>query len=925
MSPQLPNPASPPENIPPSEEVTPQVAVAGCGAWGRNLVRTFHDLRALAAISDPDPDTAAAMRQQYGVPSRTFDDVLGDSSVDAVVIAAPAAQHGHLAGLALAAGKHVFVEKPLSLRVAEAEAICQIGLENKRVLMVGHLLQYHPVFQRLETMVSEGVLGRLQYMYSNRLNFGRIRREENILWSFAPHDISMMLRLARSEPNAVSAVGSAFLHRDIVDVTTTHISFANGIEAHVFVSWLHPFKEQKLVVIGDRGMAVFDDGEPWETKLRHFPHEVAWRGGIPEPSKASAIPVAVEQAEPLLRECQHFLSCISTGQVPRTDGREAVRVLRVLESAERSMRISTSTQPHSEAPPSENDAVFAHESAYIDEPSQIGSGTKIWHFSHVLAGSRIGRDCVIGQNVMIGPDVSIGDGCKIQNNVSIFNGVTLEDDVFCGPSAVFTNVLIPRAEVDRKDEFRLTVVERGASIGANATIVCGHRVGAYSVIGAGAVVTSDVLPHSLMAGVPARRMGWVSHDGERLGVDLVCPRSGRRYQETPPGALREVLSSELEAGPAVPEPVAMVDLRAQQRRLAGGIERAISRVVEHQQFVMGPEVEELEHRLVAFAGAGHAVSCASGTDALLLPLLAWGLGPGQAVLLPSFTFAATAETVALTGATPVFVDVEPDTGNLDPVNLQQALDAATRNGMAAAGIIAVDLFGQPADYAAIQRFGDEHGLWVLADAAQSFGASVNGQPVGTLGRATATSFFPSKPLGCYGDGGAVLTADEKLVEDMRSLRLHGRGAHKYEAVRVGLNSRLDTIQAAVLLEKLSVLAEEMGQRQRLAELYAKGLADVVRVPSMPADVRSAWAQYTVRVNDRDGVAARMRAEGVPTAVYYPRALHQQPAYAHCPRPEMGLPVSETLASEVLSLPMHPYLSEAAQEQVIESLRRAVTT
>jgi len=904
------------------------VAVAGCGAWGRNLVRTFHSLGALVAVHDPDPEAARSAADTHAVPVRTFAQILADPDIDAVVVAAPAVQHGRLARAVLEAGKDAFVEKPLSLSIAEAEEVRQLAEAQDRVLMVGHLLQYHPAFQALEAMAAAGTLGRLQYIYSNRLNFGRIRREENILWSFAPHDISMILRLARSEPDSVSAVGSSFLHRRIADVTTTHLSFPNGIQAHVFVSWLHPFKEQKLVVIGDRGMAVFDDGEPWASKVRHYPHEVAWRDGVPEAAKANAIAVPLEQAEPLLRECEHFLSCVRTRTTPRTDGREAVRVLRVLDAAEQSMQADSrgATVP-SEAETAEQ-AAFVHDSAFVDEPADIGAGTKIWHFSHVLAGSRIGRDCVLGQNVMVGPDVTIGDGCRIQNNVSVFKGVTFENGVFCGPSAVFTNVHIPRAGVDRKDEFRPTVVERGASIGANATIVCGHTIGAYSVIGAGAVVTRDVLPHSLMVGVPARRVGWVSHDGERLDAGLVCPRSGRRYEESPAGLLQEIV--DLGAPPA-PVPattdgsldLALIDLAAQRRRLGSGIETAIGRVVDHQRFIMGPEVQELEGRLAAFCGAAHAVSCASGTDALLLPLLAWGAGPGHAVLVPSFTFTATAEAVALTGATPVFVDVDEHSANMDPSCLEPAVRLAEQRGLTPVGIIAVDLFGQPASYPEIERIAARHGLWVMADAAQSFGASLDGKAVGTFGRATATSFFPSKPLGCYGDGGAILTDDAALAEVLRSLRAHGKGSHKYDAVRIGTNSRLDTIQAAVLLQKLDVLREELEQRQRVAECYAKGLADVVRVPAPGPDATTAWAQYTVRVADRDGVASRLKAEGVPTAVYYPNPLHRQSAYQHCPRSDSGLPVSEMLADEVLSLPMHPYLSEAAQEHVIRSLRRAV--
>jgi dTDP-4-amino-4,6-dideoxygalactose transaminase len=319
------------------------------------------------------------------------------------------------------------------------------------------------------------------------------------------------------------------------------------------------------------------------------------------------------------------------------------------------------------------------------------------------------------------------------------------------------------------------------------------------------------------------------------------------------------------------------------------------------------------------------VSCANGTDALLLPLLAWGVGRGDAVLVPSFTFTATAEVVALTGATPVFVDVDEERANMDPASLEQAVATARSLGLRPVGVIPVDLFGHPADYPAIDAVAARHGMWVMADAAQSFGASLDGTPVGTFGRATGTSFFPSKPLGCYGDGGAVLTADGDLADILRSLRAHGKGSHKYDAARVGVNSRLDTIQAAVLIPKLAVLTDEIEARRRVAECYSKGLADVVRVPAEAADVRSAWAQYTVRLDHphRDDVAARLKDEGIPTAVYYPKALHQQLAYRDCPRPDAGLPVTEMLAGQVLSLPLHPYLSEAAQDRVIGALRRAV--
>jgi predicted dehydrogenase/acetyltransferase-like isoleucine patch superfamily enzyme len=509
------------------------IAVAGCGHWGRNLLRNFAQLGALAAVCDPDGEAATKAAQEHSVPARSWREIKDDPAIDAVAIAAPAVLHSPLASEAIAAGKHVFVEKPLALDAADAERLCQDAAQAGRVLMVGHLMRYHPAFQRLHGMVSEGALGRLQYIYSNRLNLGRVRREENILWSFAPHDISMILALTGQDPVEVSASGASYLHGEIADVTTTHLAFAGGQRAHIFVSWLHPFKEQKLVVVGDRGMAVLDDGEPWERKLVLYPHDISWRDGVPQPNRADAEPVTVEPSEPLTNECQHFIECIATGERPRTDGEEGTRVLRVLQAAEKSMiqRTPVALTAGSGAASLHPDTKI-HATAVVDEPVDLGAGTAIWHFSHISAGAKIGGDCSVGQNVFVGRGVQIGNGCRIQNNVSLYEGVTLEDGVFCGPSMVFTNVVNPRAEVDRKDEFKPTHVERGVTIGANATIICGVALGTYSFIAAGAVVTSDVAPHALVVGAPARRTGWMSHDGERLGEDLVCPRSGRRYAET---------------------------------------------------------------------------------------------------------------------------------------------------------------------------------------------------------------------------------------------------------------------------------------------------------------------------------------------------------------------------------------------------------
>ena len=372
-------------------------------------------------------------------------------------------------------------------------------------------------------------------------------------------------------------------------------------------------------------------------------------------------------------------------------------------------------------------------------------------------------------------------------------------------------------------------------------------------------------------------------------------------------------------------PIEFIDLGAQRRRIGARMDEAVLHVLHHGRYVMGPEVAELERRLAEFCGARHALSCANGTDALGLGLMLKGVKPGDAVLCPAFTFAATAEVVAWFGATPVFVDVHEDTFNMDPRSLEAAVRTARALDLDPVGVIAVDLFGLPADYDALLAVADEHGLWVISDAAQSFGASYKGRAVGTFGDLTTTSFFPAKPLGCYGDGGAVFVERDADLEVLQSLRVHGQGADKYDNVRIGLNARLDTIQAAVLIEKLAVFADEIEARNRIAARYNEMLGDVVTVPRVPEGLVSVWAQYTVRLGnrDRDAVAARLRAAGIPTAIYYPKPLHRQTAYRDFPVAGNGLPVSERLAADVISLPMHAYLDEALQDRIVEAFRDAL--
>ena len=508
------------------------IAVVGTGYWGKNLVRNFHDLGVLHGVCDSQADAVRAMTDQYpGVRQvDAYTEILLDDDVSGVAIATPAPTHASFVREALSADKDVYVEKPLCLSEAEGIELTKLARDRGRILMVGHLLWYHPAVLKLKELVATGELGRVEYIYSNRLNMGKLRREENVLWSFAPHDVSVILGLLDDMPDSVQAQGGNYLHQKIADTTVSLLNFASGVRAHIFVSWLHPFKEQKLVVVGDKKMAVFDDTAPWSEKLQLFAHAVEWDGRVPVARKAEGVSVELTESEPLREECLHFLECMKSRKTPRTDGEEGLRVLRVLNSCQLALEKNSPVRLAGR-----DDDYFVHESSVVDAGAEIGRGTKIWHFSHILGNSTVGKDCNIGQNVVIGPNATVGDRCKIQNNVSVYPGVTLEDDVFCGPSMVFTNVVNPRSHVSRKHEFRKTLVKKGATIGANATVICGNELGRYSFIGAGAVVTRDVPDHALVVGNPARQVGWMCECGEKLGDDLSCPCAKRRYRETSKG------------------------------------------------------------------------------------------------------------------------------------------------------------------------------------------------------------------------------------------------------------------------------------------------------------------------------------------------------------------------------------------------------
>jgi dTDP-4-amino-4,6-dideoxygalactose transaminase len=374
--------------------------------------------------------------------------------------------------------------------------------------------------------------------------------------------------------------------------------------------------------------------------------------------------------------------------------------------------------------------------------------------------------------------------------------------------------------------------------------------------------------------------------------------------------------------PMMQKQLAFIDLAKQRARLGDGLDRAIQRVLAHGSYIMGPEVRELEIGLSDFCGAQHTITCSNGTDALGLILMALELDAGDAVLCPSFTFAATAEAVSWFGATPVFVDIDEQTFNIDPTSLEAGITSAKAQGLKPVGVITVDLFGQPADYDRVEPICAKQGLWLLSDAAQSFGATYKGRKVGTIGTATATSFFPAKPLGCYGDGGAVFTNDAELAETIKSLRVHGQGSDKYDNVRIGMNGRLDTLQAAILIEKLRIFQDEIERREKIAACYNAALADIAQMPGVTDGATSVWAQYTIRVPAprREALAAGLKSRGIPTAIYYAKPLHRQTAYRNYPVAGNGLPVSERIAAEVISLPMHPYLEPEELDLIIGAVR-----
>ena len=927
----------------------PRVAVVGAGYWGKNLVRVFHELDVLACVCDTSEKTLADIGEKYHVTTwNSVEPALADPAIDAVVIAAPAAQHFQLARKCLLAGKDVYAEKPLALHAAEGQQLVELARKRERILMVGHILEYHPAILELKRLISRGELGKIQYIYSSRLNLGKLRTEENILWSFAPHDISAILFLLGESPTRISTHGGNYLNHN-VDTTLTTCEFPSGVKAHIFVSWLHPFKEQKLAIVGSARMAVFDDVEP-ERKLVLYSHRIDWVDRVPVALKDGGQVVTLPKSEPLRLECEHFVECIRSRRQPRTSGESAVRVLEVLEGCEQSLKVHGQPVNIGLTGP----GYFADSTAVVDEGCEIGDGTHIWHFSHIMSGSKIGANCNLGQNVVVSPDVVIGNNVKIQNNVSIYTGVELEDDVFCGPSMVFTNVMNPRSHVPRKNEYRRTLVRQGASIGANATIVCGVTLDRYCFVGAGAVVTRDVPAYALMVGVPAEQIGWMCSCGVRLsgaGREATCEACGRRYHFD--GAVcKEMEKIGREAAPAVPTarsseaaieaarggaPGPAAPISATPKSAIPGSPSpwpclsqdeidAASAVLRSGKlnYWTGEEGRSFEREFAAFAGCQHAVAVANGTVALELALYGLGIGSGDEVIVPSRTFVASASCIVARGARPVFADVDPVSQTLTAAAVREALSPRTR------ALIAVHLAGWPCDMDPIMEIAREHGIKVIEDCAQAHGATYKGRPVGCLGDVAAFSFCQDKIISTGGEGGMLTTNDEELWKRAWSFKDHGKS---YDAVygqrltpgfrwlheSFGTNWRLTEMQAAIGRSLLAKVPSQLEVRRKNARLLNErlGALPALRVTIPPPEIGHAYYKYYIFLRpewlqagwSRDRLLEAISAEGVPCFSGSCSEIYLEKAFPEDMRPARRLTVARQLGETSLMFLVHPTISE----------------
>ena len=506
------------------------ICVIGAGRWGKNHIRTLNSLNSLGGIVESSSQRLRELKTEYP-KVQLFHNVKEalEYGFDGFVVATPAETHFSLGKYILEQKIPVLIEKPLALTEKDAQTLEQIAQTNSTNLMVGHVLLFHPAIKKIKTLIKEGKIGKLQYIYSNRLNLGTVRKEENVFWSFAPHDLSIFEYLIGSEPVSIHSSGGAFLQSDIHDTTMTTLEYPNNVKTHIFVSWLHPFKEHRMIVIGSKGMLSFEDSSK-DKNILFYEKGIDWINGEPVKRDGATEIIEYEKSMPLTNELEYFINNLDK-TIKIANGKSGLGVVKVLEKATKSLFGKQKVLDKETSKYSPNYKV--HKSAYIDDNVEIGKNTKIWHFSHIQTGTTIGKNCSIGQNVNVGNNVKIGSSVKIQNNVSVYEGVELEDYVFCGPSMVFTNISEPRSKYPQQGaEFYLkTLVKEGASIGANATIVCGNTIGNHAFIGAGSTVVNDVPNYAMMVGNPARQIGWMCECGKKLTKNLKCSRCNKEYSE----------------------------------------------------------------------------------------------------------------------------------------------------------------------------------------------------------------------------------------------------------------------------------------------------------------------------------------------------------------------------------------------------------
>lgn len=586
-----------------------------------------------------------------------------------------------------------------------------------------------------------------------------------------------------------------------------------------------------------------------------------------------------------------------------------------------------------------HDSVFIHDTARVDRPANIGKGSKIWHYTHVMKSACIGKNCVLGQNVNVGSKAVLGNNVKVQNNVSIYDSVILEDSVFCGPSMVFTNVINPRAFIERKSEYKKTLVRRGATLGANCTVVCGCEIGKYAMVGAGAVVTGDVPEYALMLGVPARVKGWVC----KCGVTLDFPANPSEQQSSIcVGCKTQYIFTNNRPEPVLIErsidmskvknpkgniiqsepidEVKLLDLQAQFKQLKPEIMKAVEEVFDSQYFINGPKVADFEKKCADYCGCAQAIGVSSGSDAILLVLMALGIGPGDEVITSPFTFFSTAGAIQRVGARPVFADIKADSFNIDPDKIDHCITDKTK------AIIPVHLFGQCAEMEPILEIAEKNGIPVIEDAAQAIGSEYKGKRAGSMGLAGCFSFFPSKNLGGAGDGGLVTTNDPEFAEKLRIFRNHG-SKPKYYHKFVGGNFRLDALQASVLDIKLEYLDSWSDKRAINADMYRRlfkeqGLFEKgLKTPEVMSERRHIYNQFCILIpKNRDILRDNLRSCNIGCEVYYPVPLHLQECFEFLGYKRGDFPVSEAIAKQILAVPIYPELSEQHISHVVEMIK-----